>query len=82
MHAALLVVPLMLLGALAAPTSVTVSVDTLRPMLTLPPQYLGFTLDWWPPQQEDFGTSTVNMITCPTRGWWASSALWAPPPFA
>lgn len=66
MHGVLLLcilLPLVLRGALAAePTSVAVSVDTLRPALTLPRQYLGFTLDWWPPQQENFGTSTVNLI--------------------
>lgn len=42
-------------------TAVTVSVDP-SPALTLPRNYLGFTLDWWPPAQESFGTSTVNFI--------------------
>ncbi len=46
----------------AAPTPVTAAISTARPLLTLPPAFLGFTLDWWPPAQENFGTSTVNMI--------------------
>jgi hypothetical protein len=46
----------------AASTAVTVSVDSAAPVLTLPSNYVGFTLDWWPPEQEGFGSSTVNLI--------------------
>lgn len=46
----------------APPLAVVVTVDTTTPLVTLPRGYLGFTLDWWPPTQEDFGTSTVNLI--------------------
>lgn len=41
------------------PITVTLSNSSL---LTLPENYLGFTLDWWPPYQEDFGTSTIPYI--------------------
>jgi hypothetical protein len=41
---------------------VTVAVNTSFPFVTLPTAYLGFTLDWWPPYSEGFGTSTVNLI--------------------
>ena len=46
----------------ASATAVTVSVTALSPALTIPQNYVGFTLDWWPPAQEGFGTSTVNLI--------------------
>ena len=47
----------------APPVAVTARVDLAAPpLLELPPTYLGFTLDWWPPQVEEFGTSTVNLI--------------------
>jgi heparanase 1 len=43
----------------AVPITVTLANTTL---LTLPENYLGFTLDWWPPTQEDFGSSTIPFI--------------------
>ena len=49
----------------AAPSAslpVVVAVDTSSLAYQLPPTYVGATLDWWPPQQEGFGTSTVNLI--------------------
>ena len=53
----------LLSGVLSTPpTPVTVNIDLARPVVTLKPTYLGFTIDWWPPQQEDFGSSTVNRI--------------------
>lgn len=59
-RALLLLLPAVL--GLAPPTPVALTVDSSRALLTLPPSYLGFTLDWWPPWQENFGTSTVNLI--------------------
>jgi heparanase 1 len=51
-------------AAPAAPAAVPVSVivDESAPLLELPPASFGFALDWWPPQEEEFGTSTVNLI--------------------
>lgn len=43
-------------------TNVAVTVNTSVPFVTLPASYLGFTLDWWPPYSEGFGSSTVNLI--------------------
>ncbi len=43
-----------------APLSVSLSLDA--PLVTLSPVYAGFTLDWWPPKQENFSTSTVPLI--------------------
>jgi heparanase 1 len=51
-----------LAAAVASSLPVAVMIDTAALPLSLPPNYLGYTLDWWPPRQEDFGTSTVNMI--------------------
>lgn len=48
--------------SLSVAVSVSVSVNTTAPFLILPRTYLGFGLDWWPPYQEGFGTSTVNLI--------------------
>jgi hypothetical protein len=49
--------------ASADSVSLAVSVNTSKAVLTLPPTYLGFTLDWWPPTDpEGFGTSSVLHI--------------------
>lgn len=41
---------------------VHVDVNVAAPVVTLPATYLGFTLDWWPPQKSIFGTSSVLHI--------------------
>jgi len=47
----------------APPAAVTARVALGEPpLLRLPPAYLGFTIDFWPPNVEDFGTSTVNLV--------------------
>lgn len=52
----------------AAPAAVSPAAVTARvalgvpPLLELPATYLGFTLDFWPPEFENFGTSTVNLV--------------------
>ena len=60
----LLLLPLLLAAAAATPpTAVTARVALAAPpLMTLPPTYLGVTVDYWPPSVEDFGSSTVNLI--------------------
>lgn len=48
--------------ASASPAIISVFINTSSPVTVLPSTYLGFTLDWWPPSQEDFGTSTILRI--------------------